>query len=237
MPIAAADANRIVRKLHYSGKIVQNSQVHLGVFLDGTCGGALSFGPSIDKHRMRGLVRDTAWRGFIELNRMALAEWLPRNSESRALAFSMRWLRANYPHIEWCVSFADATACGDGTIYRAAGFMLVDVKRNTSQLRMPDGRVVARKTLDDDPVRNSQWARRIGAKPLPGYQIKYVYFLNPAARQRLTVPELPYTEIERVGAGMYRGRRARGDTSDTPVVHTGEGGAAPTLALSQECDE
>ena len=47
-PISAKDANRIVQALHYSGKTVQNSQLHLGVFLDGKCGGAMQFGPSLD---------------------------------------------------------------------------------------------------------------------------------------------------------------------------------------------
>ena len=70
-PIAAADASRIVKALHYSGKVVQNSQVHLGVFLDGKCGGAMQFGPSLDKRKIQGLVQDTKWNEFIELNRMA----------------------------------------------------------------------------------------------------------------------------------------------------------------------
>lgn len=48
-PISAADAGRIVKSLHYSRKVVNNSQLHLGVFLDGRCGGAMQFGPSLDK--------------------------------------------------------------------------------------------------------------------------------------------------------------------------------------------
>ena len=34
-PIRAAVANEIVKRIHYSGKIVNNSQLHLGVFLNG----------------------------------------------------------------------------------------------------------------------------------------------------------------------------------------------------------
>jgi len=48
-PISAKDARAIIRELHYSGKVVQNSQIHFGVFLDGKCGGALSFGSSMDR--------------------------------------------------------------------------------------------------------------------------------------------------------------------------------------------
>ena len=65
---------------------------------------------------------DTPWNGFLELNRLAFADWLPRNSESRAIGYALRWLRATYPWLQWIVSFADATQCGDGAIYRASGF-------------------------------------------------------------------------------------------------------------------
>lgn len=40
-------------------------------------------------------------------------------------------------------------------------------------------------------------------------------------------------EIDRRGAGMYRGQlRATGVDSDPPANHAGEGGAIPTVALS-----
>lgn len=36
-PISRQDADKIVKELHYSGKTVNNSQIHLGFFLDGKC--------------------------------------------------------------------------------------------------------------------------------------------------------------------------------------------------------
>ena len=129
-PISSRDANRIIKSLHYSGKVVPNSQLHLGVFLDGKCGGALQFGPSINKRGTINVVKGTGWNEFIELNRMALADWLPRNGESRAISQSMKFIKKHYPHIKWVVSFADGTQCGDGTIYRASGFVLTDIRVN-----------------------------------------------------------------------------------------------------------
>ncbi|WP_439374801.1 hypothetical protein [Bradyrhizobium sp. DASA03120] len=41
--------------------------------------------------------------------------------------------------------------------------------------------------------------------PLDGYQMRYICFLDPAARARLVPKEIAYSEIERRGAGMYRG--------------------------------
>ena len=123
-PISSKDANKIIKSLHYSGRVVPNSQLHLGVFLDGKCGGAMQFGPSMRKDLIQPLVKGTGWNEFIELNRMGLADWLPRNGESRCIAYAMRWIKRTYPHIKWVVSFADGTQCGDGAIYRASGFYL-----------------------------------------------------------------------------------------------------------------
>ena len=277
-PISSQDAARIVKACHYSGKVVQNSQLHFGVFLDGKCGGAMQFGPSLDKRKMLGIVEGTKWNGFLELNRMAFADWLPRNSESRAIAVAMRLIRKAYPHIEWVVSFADGTQCGDGTIYRASGFVLTGIKENTQIWEAPTGEKFSRMSLTDGRSKQEQQSARAvvsrssmtmkgkngggrirekfaeasgaketgaasmkqfsdaGWKPLPGFQLRYIYFLDPSARSRLTVPILPFSEIQRRGAGMYLGKpkRAGSDTSDTPAFQAGEGGSLPTPALHSQ---
>lgn len=236
--IKATDANRIVKRLHFSGKTTQNSQLHFGVFLEDECLGAMQFGPCMNKRVMQPLVRGTAWNGFIELNRMAFSDALPRNSESRALSVAFRLMRKTYPHLDWVVSFADATQCGDGTIYRAAGFVLTSIKLNTSMLAMPNGTVVCTKTLNNfnytgaDGRSGNAWARENGASKLPGFQLRYLYFLNPAARARLTVPELPYSAIAEAGAGMYRGqKRVGGADSGTGGVQPSRDGASPISTL------
>jgi len=210
-PISGADAAALVRRVHYSGKVVPNSQLHLGVFLDERLEGVMQFGPSMDKRKVQGLVADTGWNGFLELNRMAFSDRLPRNSESRALGVAMRMIRKHYPHIEWVISFADGTQCGDGTIYRASGFVLTAVRENKTILRLPDGTIVADKTLQNanhaTTGRNAAWWKKNGAQPLAGFQLRYIYFVNPEARKRLTVPILPFSKIAEVGASMYLGEK------------------------------
>jgi hypothetical protein len=254
-PIKSADANALVKRLHYSGKVVNNSQLHLGVFLGDRLEGVMQFGPSLDKRKIQGLVRDTGWNGFIELNRMAFSDRLPRNSESRAIAIAMRMIRKHYPQIEWVVSFADGTQCGDGTIYRASGFVLTSIKKNDQIWAAPEGEIFARMSLTDGSSKQQQQqARNIinrvsstkgpaimhamsgraggaaaaaaaaanainggaasmkgyaaaGFKPLDGFQFRYIYFINPSARERLTVPILPFSMIDEMGAGMYKGEK------------------------------
>jgi hypothetical protein len=285
-PISAQDANRIVRQLHYSGKVVNNSQLHLGVFMGDKCGGAMQFGPSLDKRKMLGLVTGTLWNEFLELNRMAFADWLPRNGESRCIGYAMRWIRKTYPHIKWVVSFADGTQCGDGTIYRASGFVLTAVKKNNQIWEAPTGetfndtsirpgiggererererakQVFSRTSLTDGRSKQQQQQAKsivsrtttkgghiletgassmkvykdAGWKPKAGFQLRYIYFLDPTARDRLTVPILPFSEIDRRGAGMYKGKQrlqscAGSIASDAPLDQSGEGGSTPTPAL------
>jgi len=272
-PISAKDAATVVKRVHYSGKVVQNSQLHLGVFLDGRLEGAMQFGPSLDKRKIQGLVKDTGWNGFIELNRMAFSDRLPRNSESRALGVAMRIIRKAYPHIEWVVSFADGAQCGDGTIYRASGFALTGIRKNTSLWRGPSedvsdnmsvksgvskSPVFSRISLTDGKSKQQQQQQALqvvsrttvtkgshaaksgggasmklykaaGFYPIPGFQLRYIYFINPAARQRLTVPILPFSKIDDMGAGMYRGQtRAKYQDAAYPAAL---GGETPTRTL------
>lgn len=235
-PITSQAANDLVKRVHYSGKHTQNSQLHFGVFLDGNLEGAMQFGPSIDKRKTQRLVSGTGWNGFIELNRMAFSERLPRNSESRALSVAFRLIKKHYSHIEWIISFADGAQCGDGAIYRASGFVLTNIKKNVQMLRLTDGSIVAKKTLDNPQHSGpggrfgSAIAKENGAIALPGYQLRYVYFLNPQARQRLTVPILPFSKIDEMGAGMYKGKPKRMKQANSGD-QLESGGAAPTHAL------
>ena len=236
-PITSQAANALVKRVHYSGKVVQNSQLHFGVFLNGSLQGAMSFGPPINKKGTINIVAQTQWNGMIELNRMAFSDVLPRNSESRAMAIAFRLIKKHYPHIEWVVSFSDGTQCGDGTIYRASGFVLTGIKKNAQMLRMPDGSIIAKKTLDNPQHMaaggkfGSAAAREAGAKPLPGFQLRYIYFLNPEAKKRLTVPILPFSKIDEVGARMYKGvsyvRTKQANSSD----QLERGGVTPTCTL------
>lgn len=204
----------------------------------------MQFGPSMQKSSIQTLVEKTQWNEFIELNRMAFADWLPRNGESRALGFAFRWMRKQYPQLKWCVSFSDGTQCGDGTIYRASGFVLTGIKENSTIHEMPNGfrfadiGLRASSALLREKVGYrlgelfSQFKKRTGCRRVPGYQLRYIYFIDSTARERLTVPILPFSEIDRRGAGMYKGKpRVRSEDSGTSGDQPEGGGANPTRTL------
>jgi len=118
-----------IKQHHYSKKVVNNSCLHFGVFLDNALHGVMQFGPSMDKSKIIGLVEGTGWYNFLELNRMAFDDVLPRNSESRAISLAIKLIKRNAPQIKWIISFADGCSCGDGTIYRASNFVLTGIKK------------------------------------------------------------------------------------------------------------
>ena len=250
-PIAASSANDFVKRLHYSGKVVPNSQLHLGVFFNNRLEGVMQFGPSMDKRKTQGLVRNTGWNDFIELNRMAFSDRLPRNSESRAIGVAIRIIKKHYPHIKWIISFADATQCGDGAIYRAGGFVLTGINKNKTLIQFPDGTRIANMTLTahwdteavsvlcrnlNVPVRArsiSEW-KALGGREIEGFQLRYVYFISKEARNDLTVPVVPFTMIEALGATMYLGKkRAKQAMASSPEAQR-QGGTDPHAPKSEQ---
>lgn len=222
--IPASIANDFVRRVHYSHKVVANSNVHFGAFLDGNLHGVMSFGSSLDKKKIQSLVSDTRWNEFIELNRMAFDDYLPKNSESRCIAIAMKLLKKNAPQIKWVISFADGCQCGDGAIYRSSGFILTGIKENKTILEFPTGDKIAGMTIEANwylPIIKKQcdflgiehkyrtrteWIK-LGAKYLNGYMLRYIYFIDKSYKDRLTVPIIPFTEIDKIGAGMYKGEK------------------------------
>ena len=212
-------ANDFIRECHYSGRVVNTSTLHFGCFLDRCLHGVMSFGSPMIKKNMLGMVEGTGWNEMLELNRMAFDEYLPKYSESRCLSIAIRLIKKNAPHIKWIVSFADGCQSGDGTIYRATGFNLTQIKINNSLYRLPDGRVVnnlnmtGKYMLSDLAKRkdiSSAWsynknAKIMGAKPIRGYQLRYIYLIDKSCK--ITVPILPFSKIDEMGAGMYKGKK------------------------------
>jgi hypothetical protein len=202
-------ANEFVKKHHYSGKVVPNSSLHFGCFLDNKLHGVMSYGCSMQKSSIIGLVQPCLWNEMLELNRMAFDEYLPKYSESRCIAISIKLLKKNSHHIKWIISYADGCQCGDGTIYRASGFVLTGIKVNTTMILMPNGKIMADKTLNNSNYKvigqSAGYWEKNGAKPIDGKQLRYIYLIDKTCK--ITVPILPFSKIDEMGAGMYKGKK------------------------------
>jgi hypothetical protein len=209
-------ANEFVKLNHYSGKVVPNSTLHFGCFLDDKMHGVMSYGPSINKKGTIKLITNTGWNEYIELNRMAFDEYLPKYSESRCIAISIKLIKKNAPQIKWIISFADGTQCGDGAIYRASGFNLVGITKSEQVFNF-NGQIIHGKilwdknlvndwTISDDSI-NKLRLKGHKIERLNGFQFKYIYFIDKQKISNLTVPILPFSKIDEMGAGMYKGNK------------------------------
>tara|TARA_R100000951_G_scaffold20445_1_gene17164 strand:- start:864 stop:1592 length:729 start_codon:yes stop_codon:yes gene_type:complete len=216
-------ANEFVKKHHYSGKVVPNSKLHFGAFLDNKLHGVMSYGSSMDKRKTLTYCDNTLWNEFLELNRMAFDDYLPKYSESRCIAISIKLIKKNAPHIKWIISFADGTMCGDGTIYRASGFKLIKIGSNSTIYEFPDGVRISTLTLTNsgDLQSRKKICKKygaeftskasmkpfidIGAKKASGFMLGYIYLIDKTCKIR--VPVIPFSEIDKKGAGMYKGEK------------------------------
>lgn len=130
LEITAEEANDVVIKFHYSGKVVPNSSLHLGILdQDKNLCGCLSFGPSMNQKSTPQKFTDA--EGMFELNRMVMDDNQPRNSESQAIGLCVRWLKKYRKDIKWLLSFSDGKEGNVGYIYQATnwvylGYLLSD---------------------------------------------------------------------------------------------------------------
>lgn len=196
-------ANDFVKKHHYSGKVVANSQLHFGCFLENRLHGVMSFGCSLDKRKV--------------------------HSESRCISIAFKLIKKNAPHIRWIISFADGAHCGDGTIYRASGFKLTNLS-TASMIELPEkywkynggGKYAHRMSLQakssmmykimqkdlglNGEYKTMEWyAEKLNTKVVEGFQLRYIYVLDKDFE--ISCPIIPFEKIDEMNAGMYKGEK------------------------------
>jgi hypothetical protein len=81
-----------------------------------------------------GALSTTAWKRFadaeykvLELRRLVLLDEAERNSESRVVGRTLRWLKKQATEVEAVVSYADPAQNHTGIIYRASNFRYLGV--------------------------------------------------------------------------------------------------------------
>jgi hypothetical protein len=133
---------------------------------------------------------------WLELNRMWLHDDAPRNSESRALSYSVKVLRRLVPGLAMLQSFADERCGGLGVVYQAASFGYYG--EHTSTFWELDGEVyhnIAMTVTNDIAGRKGAQhlqANRGRATRMDLRQFRYLRFLSTAAERACTLTRQPY---------------------------------------------
>ena len=185
-------ACKIIIENHYSKKIYSASYIHLGVFISGSLVGVLQYGYAMNPASMGSVVKGTEIDEYLELNRMWLDDIAPRNSESKAISYSIKYIRRKHPKVKWIQSFADERCGKFGIVYQAANFEYFGEHQATFW------------TLDGVVYHNTLMTAKKGKQGKAGdylqankdratsevlRQFRYIYFLRKSARKDVLLTE------------------------------------------------
>ncbi|PZA12487.1 hypothetical protein DNX69_10970 [Rhodopseudomonas palustris] len=192
--IERALACEMVIRHHYSGRIVKNSYVHLGVFIDGQIVGVMQFGYALNPAAMGKVVEGSSSIDYLELNRMWLSDAAPRNSESRAIAYAVRYIKEVMPQVSWLQTFADERCGGWGVVYQAANFTYVGC--HFTAFYELDGEFFHEMLLSAHSKMGQRGAylrQNLDRATRQTFrQFRYVFFIRRSWRKRLRLAPKPY---------------------------------------------
>ena len=187
-------ANKLIVENHYSGKYYNATYIHLGVFLKSKLLGCLQFGYAMNPASQESVVKNTGIKGYLELNRMWLHDCCPKNSESMAISFAIKYIKKKHRNIRWIQSFADERCGKHGIVYQAANFGYFgehislfwtldnEVYHNSLMTRNPSLSVSAAHLQANKERATSQELR----------QFRYLYFIHRSAEKDCILKRLEY---------------------------------------------
>ncbi len=189
-------ANDLIVKNHYSKKFYNASYIHLGVFICGELLGVLQYGYAMNPASCGSVVEGTQMDEYLELNRMWLDDKAKRNSETKAISYSLRYIRSKFPKIKWIQSFADERCGCFGIVYQAASFSYYG--EHISDFYELDGEVYHRIQFTVTPNDKRYKAvrhlveRKDEAIKHSLRQFRYIKFIDKRWKKKCLLKEQPY---------------------------------------------
>ncbi|MDR1686834.1 MAG: hypothetical protein LBR82_10460, partial [Desulfovibrio sp.] len=138
------------------------------------------------------IVTGTRQGQYLELNRMWLTDAAPRNSESRAISYAIKYTRRACPSVAWIQSFADERCNGLGVVYQAANFYFIG--SHITVFWELDGDIYHDMLLTrKDTPRGLYLQANIGRAIQRKYrQFRYIFFIKRDWIKRLNYTIQPY---------------------------------------------
>lgn len=187
-------ANDLIVKNHYSKKFYNATYIHLGVFICGELLGVLQYGYAMNPASCGSVVEGTQMDEYLELNRMWLDDKAKRNSETKAISYSLRYIRSKFPKIKWIQSFADERCGCFGIVYQAASFSFYG--EHVSTFWTVDGEIYHNSLMTRDPKlsKSAKFLQdnkeRATSEELR--QFRYIKFIDKRWKKKCLLKEQPY---------------------------------------------
>lgn len=118
-------AAEFVLRHHYSKVMPKQTKIVLGLYKgqNGPLVGVITFGWGVrPQDTIRRLFPSLKAKDYFEIGKMCVHDSEPKNTESRLLSLSMRWIKKNHPQIKLIFTWADAIWGKPGYVYQAANF-------------------------------------------------------------------------------------------------------------------
>ena len=202
-------AKYAVETWHYSQVMPAGKLLKVGAWENGSFIGVVVFGRGANNNMGKPYGLDQT--EICELVRIALRKHITEVSKIAAVA--IRFLKANSPGLKLIVSYADPLQGHHGGIYQA-GNWIYSGRSQAQQEVIHNGRVMHKRTANAlfGTIKGMQKSEIM-------WKHKYLMPLDKDMKKRILPLSKPYP------------KRASSETIDTPGVHPGEGGEAPTDAL------
>jgi len=187
-------ANETIIKNHYSKKVYNGTYINLGVFVNNEFLGVLQYGYAMNPASADSVVKGTKMNQYLELNRMWLDDKAKRNSESKAISYSIKYIKGKYKTVKWIQSFADERCGGLGIVYQACSFRFYG--EHTSTFWTFEGETYHNSLITNNSRNKKKELERRGFKEKAVKeelrQFRYIKFLDKSWIKRCTKIEQPY---------------------------------------------
>ena len=187
-------ANDLIVKNHYSKKFYNATYIHLGLFNENDIIGVLQYGYAMNPASCASVVDGTQKNEYLELNRMWIADDVGQYPESRAISYSIKYIKRKYPKIKWIQSFADERCGGFGIVYQACSFSYYG--EHNSTFWELEGKIYHNSLMTRNPEL-SKSAKYIQenknkAAPYSLRQFRYIKFLDKREKKKCLLKEQTY---------------------------------------------
>lgn len=189
---------------HYSKVMPKQTKLVLGLHKgkEGPLVGVITFGWGVrPQDTIRRLFPSLKAKDYLEIGKMCVHDSEPKNTESRLLALSMKWVKKNRPEIKLIFTWADALWGKPGYVYQAAnfyygGFIWTDVYMDKENRRFHPRQLPAKlraEGFSNADIIEKGWGAKNdmgccrpskkqlverGWKHVFGMQFRYAYFLT-----------------------------------------------------------
>ena len=187
-------ANKIIVENHYSKKFYNATYIHLGLFVNEEIQGVLQYGYAMNPASCGSVVEGTQKNEYLELNRMWIADNVGKYPESRAISYSLKYIRRKYPKIKWIQSFADERCGGFGIVYQACSFGYYG--EHKSVFWEYDNQVYHNSLMTRNPKLSKSakflQENKDKAQSFNLRQFRYIKFLDQREKKKCLLKEQPY---------------------------------------------